>query len=95
MRALAVLAIDDEVVVLRTVKTVLEYGGYVVFVAQNAEEGLRLCNEVEGKLALVTSDVSMPGLNGRKLAKCAKSLHSSLHVILMSGYTSRSPLLQG
>jgi two-component system, cell cycle sensor histidine kinase and response regulator CckA len=90
-----VLVVDDEPTVLRLTKCLLELKGYQVLTAPDAEEGLRICKELDGELALVISDISMPGMNGRELARCVAELPNPVPVILMSGYSSTSPLLEG
>ena len=90
-----VLVVDDEPTVLRLVKSLLELKGYQVFTAPDGEAGLRICKELDGDLALVVSDISMPGMNGRELARCVAELPNPVPVILMSGYSSTSPILEG
>lgn len=90
-----ILVVDDEPTVLHYVVRALEARGYAAIEAASAEDGLKACERLGDTLAMVISDVSMPGMNGREFAKCIKKLHHSLPVILMSGYSSTSPVLEG
>ena len=92
---LKILVVDDEPVILRTTRLVLEHSGYSVVTAPSAEEALVLCQTIDGTLSLVISDISMPGMNGRDFANCVSALPRPIPVILMSGFSETSPLLKG
>ncbi|MBI3316962.1 MAG: response regulator [Candidatus Omnitrophica bacterium] len=57
-----VLVIDDDPLLTRTLKKVLERGGYSVDVASNGLEGIRKAKS--GFFHLVLCDIRMPGLDG-------------------------------
>ena len=82
-----ILVVDDEPLVLRVTALVLRYAGYGVLTAASAEHGLKLCAESQDSVSLVISDVSMPGMSGKDLARCLARTGRQIPVILMSGYT--------
>lgn len=84
-RGRRVLVTDDADVVRRMMRITLELAGYVVI---EAESGLAALNIVEAEgdnLALVVSDVLMPGLSGRGFMERVRELRPGLPVLLVSG----------
>jgi two-component system cell cycle sensor histidine kinase/response regulator CckA len=61
--------------------------GYTVLEAQNAEEAERLANSNGTKIHLLLTDVIMPGISGRELAKRILARNAAVRVLYMSGYT--------
>ncbi|MDP3919249.1 MAG: response regulator [Candidatus Omnitrophota bacterium] len=57
-----ILVIDDDPLVARSLRKVLEGGGYFVDVAMNGHEGIRKAKS--GFFHLVLCDLKMPGLDG-------------------------------
>jgi PAS domain S-box-containing protein len=59
--------------------------GYSVIEAQSGDEAWELIDSID-HLALVVSDVVMPGLGGRELARRVRDLRPEIHVVLVSGF---------
>ena len=68
--------------------TMLEGQGYTVRAAVTPVEAIRLAKEHQGEIDLLVTDVVMPGMNGRDLAKTLMSLYPRLKRLFMSGYTA-------
>jgi two-component system cell cycle sensor histidine kinase/response regulator CckA len=81
-----VLLVDDEAVIRKLARTVLEGRGYVVLDACDGLEGLELCKAHAGQIDLLLSDVLMPGLGGRELAAGALKMRPGLKILFMSGH---------
>ena len=82
-----VLLVEDEPAILRTTKAMLERLGYVVLGASTPGEAIRLAEARSGEINLLLTDVVMPEMNGRDLAKNLLSLYPNLKRLFMSGYT--------
>lgn len=78
-----ILCIDNDEVMLRYEKTLLERSGYAVLSAVSAEQGLRLATIC--KCDAVLLDYDMPVMNGCELASEIKRLRPELVVIMVSG----------
>ncbi len=78
-----ILCIDNDEVMLRYEKTLLERSGYVVLSAVSAEQGVRLATIC--KCDAVLLDYDMPVMNGCEVASEIKRLRPELIVIMVSG----------
>ncbi|MCC6337892.1 MAG: PAS domain-containing protein [Myxococcales bacterium] len=82
----AILVVEDEPRLRRLVARVLKDFGYSVTEAGSAEEALALGEELHARLALLLTDVRMPGMDGHTLGRALRERHPGLKVLLMSGY---------
>jgi CheY-like chemotaxis protein len=62
-----ILVIDDEKAILNVVQTALSRAGFEVDIALDGQNGLQKFNE--GRFDLVITDILMPGIDGREVAK--------------------------
>ena len=78
-----VLVVDDEALVRHLAARALRRAGWAVIEAASGDEALEA---VAGDLALVVSDVIMPGLDGLGLVRALRQRQPGLKALLMSGY---------
>lgn len=83
-----ILLVEDEPTILRMTTTMLERLGYTVVAANTPAEAIRLAGEYAGYINLLMTDVVMPEMNGRDLAKNLLLLYPNLKRLFMSGYTA-------
>ncbi|MHB1462531.1 MAG: PAS domain S-box protein [Armatimonadota bacterium] len=83
-----VLLVEDEPAILRMTKMMLERLGYTVITAATPGEATHLAEKHHGEINLLLTDVVMPEMTGRDLAKNLLSLYPHLSRLFMSGYTS-------
>ncbi|MCE5272892.1 PAS domain S-box protein [bacterium] len=83
-----ILLVEDHPGLLRMINEMLERQGYTVLVAGTPGEALRLASEHAGKIHLVMTDVIMPEMNGRELARKLLLLHPDTKCLFASGYTA-------
>jgi len=90
-----VLIVEDEESVRELVQLTLSTRGYKVLEAENGESGLRLAESCKEHIDLLVTDVVMPGIGGRELAKKLLTLRPGIGVLYLSGYTEDAVLTQG
>ncbi len=81
-----ILVVEDEELIRKTSVEVLKSLGYKIIEATNGNEAIELAAEYEGEIHLLLTDVVMPRMNGRDLAKQIKLSHPELSLLFMSGY---------
>jgi putative two-component system response regulator len=86
-----VLVIDDEPVALEVMAEILAVAGYDVVLAFDAGTALRRLADDEG-IALVVSDIVMPGLSGIELLGHVHELRPSLPVVVVTGAATEDNL---
>lgn len=83
-----ILLVEDELAFLLLVKRMLEELGYTVIPANSPFEAIRLASSHVGGIAMLMSDVVMPEMHGKDLAKNLKAIDPKIRQLFMSGYTS-------
>lgn len=83
-----ILLVEDESAILNLATKILEKQGYTVMATNSPGEAIRRAEEFTGELHLLITDVVMPEMNGRELAKKILSFYPNLKRIFMSGYTA-------
>jgi two-component system, cell cycle sensor histidine kinase and response regulator CckA len=90
-----VLLVEDEPEVRRLVEKLLRQKGYRVLSAAGPSEAVALSKGHEAPIELLLTDVIMPGMNGRELARVLAEHRSRMKVLYMSGYTDAAMSQQG
>jgi two-component system cell cycle sensor histidine kinase/response regulator CckA len=83
-----VLVVEDEEVLRSLEVEVLAGHGYHVLIAGNEQEALALEERCEETIALLVTDVVMPGRSGRELAQEFVRRRPGTRVLYVSGYTN-------
>ena len=84
-----VLIVDDDVGILHTLMTGLTSCGFQVISAKDGYQALSFIessNEDPVPVALMVTDLKMPGMDGINLIKKAKELSPGLLVVLITAY---------
>jgi CheY-like chemotaxis protein len=82
-----ILLVEDEPAVRELTQMVLSERGYKVIEAQTPKDAERLAGNNGVEIHLLLTDVVMPGMSGRELAKRLTERYPNLRVLYMSGYT--------
>ena len=90
-----VLVVEDEQPVRALTLGILKTFGYTTLEAAEPAKAVRLCREHPGPIHLLLTDVVMPGMDGRKLARQCQAQRPDLKVLFMSGYTADAAALKG
>ena len=92
-----ILFVEDEARVRDIAARLLRERGYEVIEAADGEAALELARAHAGRIDLMISDVSMPGMDGPALLKAARPYLGAAPVMFISGYAESefSDLLEG
>jgi signal transduction histidine kinase/CheY-like chemotaxis protein len=89
-----ILVVDDEAVVRQLSAKMLRELGYQVHEADGASSAMRLLDE-NPDIALLFTDIVMPGMNGLDLARQAVRNRPALKVLFTTGYSRHGDLPAG
>jgi len=90
-----VLLVEDEDQVRSLVGRALEKGGYRVKPASSGTEALEIARAIREPIALLVTDVVMPGMSGPELVRRLEQTCPDLKVLYISGYAGDSLLRDG
>jgi len=83
-----ILVVEDEPVILKLTTRILQKQGYTILGAATVKLAMELAEKYGENIHLLISDVIMPEMNGRDLAKKITAKHPHLKCLFMSGYTA-------
>jgi signal transduction histidine kinase/CheY-like chemotaxis protein len=89
---LRILVVDDDPLLLKSLRDTLEVDGHVVVVANGGQAGIDAFRAAQGRgeiFTVVITDLGMPHVDGRKVAGAIKNASSSTPVILLTGWGQR------
>ena len=90
-----VLFVEDEVIVRRLGERILIGNGYTVLTAGSGTVALSLLEERAKPVDLLITDVVMPGMSGRELARTVAEMGLSRRTLFVSGYTDDAIVQHG
>ena len=85
-----VLLVEDEDAVRNIVKATLEAQGYRLLVAPSGEEALDIAKVHSGPIDLLITDIVLPHMNGREVARRLHKKRPETVILYTSGYTDIS-----
>jgi len=89
-----ILLVEDDARVRASTAAILIELGYTVIEASGGEDALRTLADKPG-IALMLTDIIMPGMNGRQLSEQARNRMPSLKVVFMTGFTRNAVVHNG
>jgi PAS domain S-box-containing protein len=85
-----ILLVEDEVNLRRLARQYLETQGYKILEAEDGAAALQIVSGHQGAIDLLLTDVIMPGMNGRQLARQVAAQLPDVRVLYMSGYAENA-----
>ncbi|HNY65836.1 MAG TPA: response regulator [Deltaproteobacteria bacterium] len=82
-----ILLVDDEEIILSSMKRALERSSFSVAAARDGSEALALFEQEPDGFDLVITDLTMPGMNGLAVARKLMEIRPDLPVILCTGFS--------
>ena len=90
-----VLVVEDEELVRRVARRILQHYGYTILEASTGKEALVIGEQYPGPIHLLLTDVMMPEMGGKELVNHWKDQHPETKVIFTSGYTENAIVHNG
>jgi len=90
-----VLLAEDDVIMRRLTRKILEEHGYTVLEAEDGKTALDALGADHAAIDLVLTDVVMKGMSGPELVLRLMDTHPQMKVVYMSGYTGELVASQG
>jgi CheY-like chemotaxis protein len=90
-----ILVVEDDSIVRMLIVDVLEELEYKVLEAEGCEEALALLKDTDRSIDLMMTDVNMPIMDGRELAKEARNVRPGLPILFASGYAESIDVPEG
>jgi signal transduction histidine kinase/ActR/RegA family two-component response regulator len=91
-RRLRILLIDDDPLLIKSLRDILEQDGHTVTVADGGQQGIdtfRSALERKAQFSIVITDLGMPYVDGRKVAAAIKAASAQTPVVLLTGWGKR------
>jgi signal transduction histidine kinase/CheY-like chemotaxis protein len=91
-RRLSILLVDDDPLLIKSLRDILEADGHLVTAADGGQRGLDEFNAAllrGSPFALVITDLGMPYVDGRKVAASVRAASPTTPVILLTGWGRR------
>jgi CheY-like chemotaxis protein len=91
-RPLRILLVDDDPLLLRSLRDTLEHDGHVITATSGGQAGIDAFTEARRRgenLDLVITDLGMPFVDGRKVAAAIKALSPTTPVLMLTGWGQR------
>ena len=91
---LRILLVDDDPILLKSLRETLEQDGHTILTANGGRQGLELFQASIGAngqstISLVITDLGMPHVDGRSVARGVKEVSPDTPVILLTGWGER------
>lgn len=89
-----VLLTEDQAEVRGITRSILERYGYRVIVATSGEDAIEVAARFPENIDLLLTDIVMPRMNGREVARKLTAARPLMKVLYMSGYTDVAVIQQ-
>ena len=93
-RSVTILIVEDDDNLRHILHRALEGNGFFVIPAADGAEALRLCQQHDGTIDVMVSDIVMPRLNGLQLAEQVRAAHPAMKFLFITGFADEFPELR-
>ncbi len=85
-----ILVVEDDDLIRSLVLEILGEHGYNVMGASRGDEALFICQQIDGPIDLLVTDMILPRMSGTEIAEQVRQVRPGIRVLYMSGYTGDS-----
>ena len=92
VQRLRILLVDDDPLLVNSLRDILEGDGHVITVADGGQNGIdtfQAARQRKSPFSVVITDLGMPYVDGRKVAAAVKAVAPSTPVIMLTGWGRR------
>jgi PAS domain S-box-containing protein len=82
-----ILVVEDDTAVRELAARILKAHGYAIVAARHGAEAIVACEQHDGPIHLLLTDIVMPHMSGAEVAERLATLRPSMGVVFMSGHT--------
>lgn len=89
---LRILVVDDDPMLLKSLRDTLEGDGHTIVTASGGREGIEVFRQALGtnqEFAAVITDLGMPYVDGRQVAAAVKEASASTRLVMLTGWGQR------
>jgi CheY-like chemotaxis protein len=90
---ITILLVDDDPILLRSLRETLELDGHTILTANDGKEGIELFQKSRSgghvTVSVVITDLGMPHVDGRSVARAVKQASPDTPVIMLTGWGER------
>ncbi len=86
---MTVLAVDDDPIQLKLLQAILERSGFEVRTASSGADAIHEFEIAGSDIALLVTDVVMPGIDGPTLVARLRAANPELRVLFVSGFLAQ------
>jgi len=90
-----ILVVEDDSIVRMLIVDVLEELEYKVLEADGCDQALKFLRDDAQPIALMMTDVGLPVMDGRELARQARTVRPALPILFASGYAESIDVPEG
>jgi two-component system, cell cycle sensor histidine kinase and response regulator CckA len=90
-----ILLVEDEAALRGLMRRLLERSGYNVLEAEHGAHALIQCEQHEGAIDVVVSDIVMPTMGGREMALQLRDLRPNSRLLFVSGFSDDEVIREG
>ena len=90
-----ILVVEDDAIVRMLIVDVLEELEFKVLEADGSEQALEIIKDSNQHIDLMMTDVGLPVMDGRELAKEARNVRPTLPILFASGYAESIEVPEG
>lgn len=92
-KAMKIIVVDDDVIMLKAIKNMLSKEGYKVFATTDAEDALDTIRDEGDLYDLVITDIMMPYLSGIELLERIRKVNKKIPIIIISALDHQEVIL--